>query len=60
MTKITTKTGRTLIATATGSAATGYYPVLIARNGRRVWEGAPMAHREPAAERAVAQARSME
>jgi hypothetical protein len=60
MTKITTKTGRILIATAKGTAATGYYPVLIARNGRRVWEGAPMAFREPAAERAVEQARRME
>ena len=59
MTKITTTTGRTLTATATGSAATGYYPVLIARNGRRVWEGAPMAFREAAAEAAAEHGRRM-
>jgi hypothetical protein len=50
---------RTVIATATGSAANGYYPTIKARNGRVIWEGERRAFCEAAHDAAVERARKM-
>jgi hypothetical protein len=51
---------RTVLATATGSAAAGYYPTIKARNGRVIWEGQPYAFRAAAHDAAVARAGKMD